>query len=517
MAIPKDIKKSKFVEVLTAEQTDRFDFTRGTQNLAISFTNLAASLGVSGTLASLGEITAIPVLKQIAGVNYIRSLLAGSGIAVDVSPQDGIKISHNFTVDNGGVPVMINEGSSSPIFRSIIGGTGINVAGSGNEIQISNTEIPESTQTIVVYSIDDFPAPVAGVITLAADTEYKVQNDISSSNRFVLSDKTILGGADGWLTTLEYTGAGSMLTATDADVSIKEIYLSCPSGTLYNISSTTGYHRFKHINGNVDALNIGNLDNLGYVYCYNVVYFLTGNGFTFSNNFAIVLIDTCGITIDSGTGNGFTLGTATFDFFTIDKGLVNVNTTGYVISGLAASANINTGGLGVVVNSKNFGTSIVSDNITSYDDLWEAQLNSRLINSFDLCLATHAAATIAIAAAATPVIVGATWLEEDTHRFTVAVGGRFTYTGKGTHVSVTASISADIALASDNVSFFLYKNSVQITNSRAQRYFTAGSIGNLVLIWDIELATNDYLELWVQNDDTNVDVNIAKIILRIRS
>lgn len=517
MAIPKDIKKSKFVEVLTAEQTDRFDFTRGAQNLAINFANLAAAMGVSGTLQTLGEITAIPVLYQNAGINYIRNILAGSGIAVGVSPQNGVEISHNFTVDNGGVPIMINEGSSSPVFRSIVGGTGISVGGSGNTIQIATSGTPASTKTIIVYSIDDFPAPIAGVITLLDDTEYKLQNDVSSANRYVFGNNTVLSGADDTLITLEYTGSGTMLTAVDKNIKIKDIYLICTSGTLYNISSTTGFNRFRHTIGYVDCDNIGNIDNMGFCYFYSVIYTATTQGFTFTNNFAIVLYDTCSITIAAGSGNGFTLGTATFDFFTLDKGLFNVNTSGYLVSGLASSANINANGLGVILNSKNFGTATISDNITQYDDRWEAQLNSVIINSFDLALATRATGTVAIAAAATPVIIGATWTMQDAHRFTVTAGGRFTYTGKGTHIGITASISADIALASDNVSFFIYLNGAQITASRVTRLFSAGSIGNVVLIWDVQLVTSDYLELWVQNDDTDVDVNISKITMRIRS
>ena len=517
MAIPKDIKKSKFVEVLTAEQTDRFDFTRGAQNLAINFANLAAAMGVSGTLQTIGEITAIPVLYQNAGVNYIRNILAGSGIAVGVSPQNGVEISHNFTVDNGGVPVMINEGSSSPVFRSIVGGTGITVGGSGNTIQIASSGTPASTKTIIVYSIDDFPAPIAGVITLLDDTEYKLQNDVSSANRFVFGDNTVLSGADGSLIELEYTGSGTMLTSIDKNIKIKDLVFRCDSGTLFNISSTTGDDYFRMYICNVYADSIGLFDNMAVLYIYNVNFFITNEGFEFTGNTPVALFDTVGITIPSGTGNGFTFGTATFDFFTVDKLLVDISTTGYLFSGLANSGNINAGGLGVVLNSKNFGTATPSDNISPYDDRWESQLNSRLINSFDLVLANHAGATIAIAAAATPVIVGATWVTQDAHRFTTTVGGRWTYNGKGTHVSVTASISADIVTATDNISFFLYLNGAQITESRITRSFTAGSIGNIVLIWDIELDTSDYLELWVQNDDTSVDVNIASITMRIRS
>lgn len=517
MAIPKDIKKSKFVEVLSAEQNDRFDFTRGAQNLAINFTNLAASLGVSGTLASLGEITAIPVLKQIAGINYIRSILAGSGIAVDVSAQDGIEISHNFTVDGGGVAVMINEGSSSPVFRSFVGGTGINVSGSGNTIQIATSGVAVSTKTVIVYSIDDFPVPVAGVITLLDDTEYQLQNDISTANRFIFGDGTVLSGSDGALITLEYTGTGAMLTAADKDIKITDLILTCSSGTLFNVTSSTGLHIFRHYNGSVNCQDVGLLDNLFICYFFNLIFNISGDGFTFTNNTTVFLMDTISINIPSGTGNGFTLGTATFSSFTLDKVLFNISTSGYEISGLAGSGNINAGGLGVINNTKSFGTSTFSDNISPYDDRWEAQLNSNIINSFDLMLATHGGATIVIATAATPVIVGATWTTEDAHRFTGTAGGRWTYVGKGTHVSVTASISADIATATDNVSFFLYLNGGQIANSQVTRSFSAGSIGNVVMIWDVELATNDYLELWVQNDDTNVNVNIDTIKMRIRS
>lgn len=517
MAIAKDVKKSQFIEVLSNETTDRFDFTRGSQNLAISFVNLAASLGVSGTLSSLGEITAIPVLQQIGGVNYIRALLAGSGIAVDVSPQNGIEISHNFTVDNGGVPIMINEGSSSPIFRSIEGGTGINVSGSGNSIQIATSGIPASTKTVVIYGIDDFPAPVAGVITLLTDTEYKLQNDVSSANRFVMAENTVLSGADGSLIELEYTGSGTMFTASDVNFKIKDIILRCDSGTLFDMSSSTGAHRFRQYTCNCYCNNIGSIDGMGVVYFFSVVFLVTTQGMTFSNNNNVVIFDTSSFTIASGAGNAIDLGTATFSVFTIDKAISLLNTSGYFLTGLTGSGNINANGLGSIINTRNLGTSPLLNNISPYDDSWEIQLNSEVMNSLDLCLMTHGGATVAITALATPAIIGATWTEHQAHRFTTTAGGRFTYDGKGTHVSITASISADIVTATDNCSFFLYLNGAQITASRVIRSLTAGSIGNIVLIWAVELETSDYLEIWVQNDDTNVDINIYSATVRIRS
>ena len=514
---PQDLRKSDFLTVQSLQAGDFFDFIRSGQNLKIVLADLLTSLGVTGSLQALGEATAIPVLSIIGDVNYIRNILGGSGIVASLSPLNGIQLDHSFTVDNNGVELMINKTSSSPIFRSIIGGTGINVSGSGNTIQISNTEVPESTKTVVVYSINDFPAPSAGTITLEANTEYKIQNDISSANNFVFGNGTVLSGADGSLITLGYTGIGTMFTGTDVNIKIKEIILNCPSGTLFNVSSSTGLHLFRYYTGSATCTNVGSFDGLYVVYLFNVVFNITGDGFSFANNITILLMDTLSITIPSGTGDGIDLGTAVFASVTIAQTLFNISTSGYVLKGAAASANISAGGLGAVTNTKNFGSSTFSDNISAYDNRWEMQLNSNIINSFDLVLATHAASTIAISGIATPVILGATWVVEDSHRFSSSVGGRFTYTGKGTHVEVNASISADIVTASDNISFFVYLNGVQITESRMTRLFSAGSIGNLVLFWSLELATNDYIEIWLQNDDTTVDVNISKAILRIRS
>ena len=210
MTRKRDVKKSDFITLESVQSGDYFDFTRSGQNYKIELNDLLNSMGVSGELQTLGEIGGIPVLRVIAGVNYIRNILGNRGISVSVSPQNGVVIGHNFTVDSSGIPIMINEGADSPVIRSVQAGAGINVSGSGNNIQISSTEIPESTKTVVVYNINDFPDPdlvETDLIVLESDTEYKVQADVSSVYRFKFSEDTLLSGADGALVTLEYTGS----------------------------------------------------------------------------------------------------------------------------------------------------------------------------------------------------------------------------------------------------------------------------------------------------------------------
>ena len=521
MSRDKDIRKSNFVaQTSMVNSTDFLDFVRNGQNFRISMPNFITALGVTGSLTAVGDATAIPVFYLNGTVNNIRGIIGGSGVTASISSGDAVEVAHNFTVDKTGAPVLANETAVSPTIRSIVGGTGITVAAAGNIIQISESGSPGSTKTVLVYQKSDLPTPAGGVITLADDTEYLFVNDVSvGTDRFAVGAGTVVSGSDGSLITLTYTGAATMFTSADKDWKMKDIILTCASGTVFDVSSTTGAHIFRYYNGRINCLNAGNFDDMQLVFFYSQVFVCTGTGFTFTGSSGdTVLFDTCNMVIPSGTGTGFELGTATFNSFSLNKILFNISSTGDCIAGAAASANINTAGLGTVINCQQNGTADVLDgNISPYDNRWQMALNPDIIDSTDVCLCTHAGATITIAASNTPVIVGATWTEQTAHRFTTTSGGRFTYTGKGAQHSFTASISVDLVSGVDDISFFLYKNGVQITASRITREVDSGNIGNLSLLWQDEAETDDYYELWVQNDDTSVNVIISNIVLRITS
>ena len=518
----RDVKKSSFVSVDDSETTDYFDFIRNGQNLRISQSDLITALGLTGELQTLGEATGIPVLRVIGGVNYIRNIVGGAGINAAVSVQDGISISHNFTVDNTGVPVMIDEGSDSPTIRSIQAGSGISISGSGDVIQVSATAVPESSKTVIVYDISDFPTPVGDTITFEDDTEYKLQNDISSAYRYVMGSNSILSGADAHLIELEYTGSGNMITAADKSFEIKDIYLSCSSGTVFDVSSTTNLHTFRMYESQVLCDYVGNFDNMGLVYMRDVNFVtIYTQGITFSNNFGVAIFDTVGVTMPSGTGSAFVLGTATFTYFLIDKGIFNIDTTGYIASGLANSGNINAGGLGIMTTSRNFGTGAdpPSDNIYPTDDRWESQHNSKLPDSEDFALGIHTGSTVNITAIglANAVKVAATWTEQQAARFTVSSDGTFTFSGNQSYVSIDASITATPFTVEDNIAFVLYKNGAQVTDSVVYSTINATSPKNISLVWHDLVENGDYFELYTANIDANVDVVVTRVTMRIRS
>jgi hypothetical protein len=134
------VRQSEFVVQTSILAGSSFGFFNNGYNYQITYANFLNGLGVTGTIAQVGDVTGVPVL-DISGVNnYIRNLEEGSGISLNLSAEDGIEISHNFTIDSVGEPIVQNGGAASPTFVSIEGGGGIAVETTGTRVVISSTE-----------------------------------------------------------------------------------------------------------------------------------------------------------------------------------------------------------------------------------------------------------------------------------------------------------------------------------------------------------------------------------------
>jgi hypothetical protein len=134
------IRQSQFEEQTSIVPGSSFGFFFNGYNYQITYDNFISGLGVTGTIAQDGSVTGVAVL-DIQGVNnFIRNLEEGSGISLNLSPENGIEIAHNFTIDSVGQTIVQNGGSASPTFVSIEAGTGIAVGTTGTRVVISSTE-----------------------------------------------------------------------------------------------------------------------------------------------------------------------------------------------------------------------------------------------------------------------------------------------------------------------------------------------------------------------------------------
>jgi hypothetical protein len=511
----KDRKISNFLAQTSLPSDAYLTYISGNTNYKISLADFNASLGVTGTIEQQGDPLGTPILDKAGSVNGIRNIEDGSGIKTSVSAQDGVTIAHNFIEDTTGVELVVDLTADQPKFRSIEAGAGINVAASNGTIQIALSAIPVSTKTVIVNSISDFPAAVGGIITLADDTEYAIRNDIATANRFVLGNNTVLSGSDSIVVSLSYTDVGTMFTSVDKRWKIKNLTCNCTSGTFIDFDGT-GVEIFQLLDSSVNCDTFGTMDDLGGAHFDDCILDVTTDGLTFGGSNNIILIEAMSIIIDAGTM--FDMGTSTFNGFSLTDCFATLNGASIFLSGLAASANINSGGLGSVHNCRFSGTGTALDTIAEDDIRWQFFINDDIPDTHKDCLMSQIGnvTNTVIAAVDTPVKLAGTWTEEHASQFTTDATGRITYAGvKDTHFDVTFSFTGSPVASTKNYRYYVALNGATIANSAAANTSSSSVPGRTTLAWRLELSTGDYLEAWVENNDDATDMLITDAIMRI--
>jgi hypothetical protein len=512
----KDRKISDLIAQTSIPSDAYITYISGNVNYRISLVDFISSIGVTGTIVQDGAVTGTPVLNTTGSVNKIRNIEDGSGIKSSVSPENGITIEHNFIEDTTGVELVSDLTATQPKFRSLVAGSGINVSSSNGQIQIALSAIPASTKTVIVNDINDFPAAVGGIITLADNTEYAVRNDITTANRFVMGNNCVISGADSVVTKLAYTGSGVMFTSVNNSFTIKDIKFDCASGTFLSFSGS-GIEIVQLLSVVVIADTMGTFGDFAGVHFDDAQLTATTNGFTFSGSNGVILLEANLITIAAGTM--YDLGTATFNGFSITDSFATLNGASVFLSGAAASANINAGSLGTVHNCRFFSTGTPLSVIADNDLRWQFFINDDIDDTHRDCLMSQInnVTETVIAVAGTPVKLAGTWTEEHASHFTTDATGKMTYNGvKDQHVDVTFSFTAaPVSGTNKDIVFYVFKNGVEITNSGAANNLSSGDPGRTTLLWRLNLTATDYIEAFVENNTDTVNVLVTDAILRI--
>ena len=485
-------------------------------NYRISLSDFQASLGVTGTIEQAGAVTGTPILNTAGSVNKIRNLEAGSGIKTSVSPENGATIEHGFIEDTTGVELVVDLTADQPKFRSISAGTGINVSASNGEIQIALSAIPATTKTVIVNDVNDFPAAVAGVITLADDTEYAVRNDITTANRFILGNNSVIDGSDNIVINLTYTGSGIMFTSSSKSWTIKAITITCSGGTFIDFNGS-GAEIFQIKNSVIIADTMGTINAVAGLHFDDTQFNITTDGITFGGANGVVLVESTLGAIDAGTFFG--LAAATFSGFSITDGFYTLNGASVFLDGAASSANIDVGGLGTLHNSRFFGAGTAMQTITTDDTRWQFFINDDIDDTHRDCMMSQISniTETVIAVAGTPAKLAGTWTTEHQSHFTSDATGKMTYNGvKDEHLDITFSFTAaPVSGTNKDIVFYVFKNGVEITNSAAANNLSSGDPGRTTLLWRAAFTDGDYVEAYVENNTDTVNVLVTDAILRV--
>lgn len=237
------------------------------------------------------------------------------------------------------------------------------------------------TNKVTVLSVADFPAPVAGVITLADNVTYLINGNVDiGTNVIVFGIRNAIVGKDRLNDKLVSQTTGTMMTIDSTTVpklsmTFNEVTLSCPNGTLINaIKTSISFVQVSFASVKTFG-NTADCPSTSFRACG--INNITTGGLTFTG--------TCGTlrvlvnVISNNAGTLLSLGTATFTMALIDANVITVNATQTFLSGTTLGANMT--GEGVVSSNALLGAGTFVSGITAQDLNWFFVNNQKTVNT----------------------------------------------------------------------------------------------------------------------------------------
>lgn len=199
--------------------------------------------------------------------------------------------------------------------------------------------------TVTVNEKEDLPEPIGGVITLANSTIYTIHGNINiGSDRIAFGTNSHIIGNSYSTDRITYTGSDVMFTASGVDINIRNIGMSCGSGTVFNFSgvSSNFYMEYCVINGADTLGTVDQYNNFGINKCKIGNIASVGFAITGATNGRFTLYDSV---IENIAGIAFDFGTSIQDVIKIDRNNFDILTTQTAISSSVPSTVVSSGGL----------------------------------------------------------------------------------------------------------------------------------------------------------------------------
>lgn len=136
-------------------------------------------------------------------------------------------------------------------------------------------------------------------------------------------------------------------------------------------------------------------------------------------------------------------------------------------------------------------------------------LESLACTNGSLYVTTPAATTIATPSTFVKV-AGTTTMVSGAHRVDMPQDNRLRYLGIATvHIHLVANLSVSCAANNQHISFAIFKNGVKVDHSQMDHLIGTGTDVKIMAIHaDMDLTTNDYVELWVSNETSTGAVTV---------
>ena len=519
----KGVKKSSFSSNTLVPNGSYFDFVYNGQNIRIKDSDFYAALGVTGSIEQDGDPSGTPILDIQGSVNAIRNITGGFGISATVNAQNGVTLDTDFSFNQTGADLVDDVTASSPVFRSLVGGTGVTTTGSTGIITID----ANTADLIVIVSSG---ADLTGV--LDSTKVYAIDGTI---------DMTGLGAItipSGGLTITGYGTNVSVITSStashimfDGDGSLfakgVTFTVTGTSAKVFDLTANTGSEAAEF-----ETVNFTNCTSLGEISGYrqylelNTARIGGGASLTFSGTMSGGISVTTSVAVamsDTSTaplfkrGTALSIGTRFKTNINCDLGTLMpfcdftnsdfVNPSSYIISGARFSRD------GVVdATDSNINTGITKSELAAqWDD------NVGIPNTFEggrLSISGTSATALSGQPIGTYLDLAGTYTADNLEHFDSPASGQIRHIGD-TPRQYKFYLNIDVAgTAADVITVKVVKYDSSATSfsdiasqTREINNFTGSSDKAFFAFQDFPtLDENDYLKIQVKNDTAARDV-----------
>lgn len=290
----------------------------------------------------------------------------------------------------------------------------------------------------------------------------------------------------------------------------------------FNINGTTDQNLVSNSVVYTSCSSVGTLSNMGLVF-FNISQFVSCNGgLTVSNIASFLMSNIFWTSTSTGTFLSFS---GTFDDIQLSSGRVSVD-SGEIGIDVSANPIVNNAGSINGVAFTGAGNRINGYTSGTYPGYkfskeWDVNSPGILVETDNNATGTiyiSSKTITSIPAANTPVKALGTTTAANVFRFdTNGVSNRLRYVGTKTRIfNISASLSLTSTTNNQVLSIYFAKNGTVLNSTRIQRKIGTGAdIGAASISGTVELATGDYIELWLANNLASRDATIENLNLHI--
>lgn len=410
-------------------------------------------------------------------------------------------------------PKDISTATAGQVYVSIGGGAGVWATLAGDNL-------------VLVNSASDFPAPVAGVITLEDEHQYVTTAPISVSDRFEWGDGSSITSNSILGPTLTYTGTGSMFSGDGKGFLLRDIQVDCPNGQVFNLTDSVGGVGRTSISGVaiLSCVTVGVFADLRSLVADNFTVISATNGITLSGSTGWLVASFLRTAMISTSASfiGIDYNAAVLSNIEMQNLIMTAPAGAVGFSGAANNANVAVGSVATITNSTFLGGMTPVTGIDVENDVrWFSEQNSANVPDTKpdaMASLTANATNTEIVTGGVAVLVAGTWVDQRSSHYTVSTAGRITYVGEKPLAEPFEVIlnMEPISGTNKNLSVQIFKNGSLITGTKMQALTNSGNPLIFTTMWQLQLVQNDFLEVFVSNETDTVDVNVNDAIFRLR-